>query len=151
IASFEVKKAGKVIIEKGRRITARHIAQLEKASIKHLEVPPDYILGKVLAKTVIHPETGEVLGSANDIITGDMIKAFLGAGIKQIETLYINDIDRGPYLSDTLRVDSTTNAQEALVEIYRMMRPGEPPTKEAAEALFKNLFFTPERYDLSDV
>ena len=75
----------------------------------------------------------------------------MSSGIKRFETLYINDIDRGPYISDTLRIDSTTNAQEALVEIYRMMRPGEPPTKDAAEALFKNLFFTPERYDLSDV
>jgi len=151
IASFEVKKAGKVIIEKGRRITARHINQLEKAGIKTLEVPADYIIGKVLAKTTFHPETGEVLGNANDIITADMLKTFVSAGIKRFETLYVNDIDRGPYISDTLRIDSTTNAQEALVEIYRMMRPGEPPTKEAAEALFKNLFFTPERYDLSDV
>lgn len=150
-ASFEVKKAGKVIIEQGRRITARHIAQLEKAGIKDLEVPNDYILGKVLAKTVIDPNTGEVIGNANDIITGDMLKQLMGSDVKQIETLYINDIDRGPYMSDTLRVDSTTNQQEALVEIYRMMRPGEPPTKEASEALFKNLFFTPERYDLSDV
>lgn len=151
IASFEVKKAGKVIIEKRTRITARHIAQLEKAGVKELEVPPDYVLGKVLAKTIIHPETGEVLGNANDLITADMLKAFFEAKIKRFETLYINDIDRGPYMSDTLRIDSTTNAQEALVEIYRMMRPGEPPTKEAADALFKNLFFVPERYDLSDV
>ncbi|OGT59458.1 MAG: DNA-directed RNA polymerase subunit beta, partial [Gammaproteobacteria bacterium RIFCSPHIGHO2_12_FULL_43_28] len=150
-ASFEVKKAGKVIIEKGRRITARHIAQLEKAGIKKLDVPMDYVLGRVLAKTIIHPETGEVIGNANDIINADMIKSFVSAGIKTFETLYINDIDRGSYISDTLRIDSTTNAQEALVEIYRMMRPGEPPTKEAADALFKNLFFTPERYDLSDV
>lgn len=151
IASFEVKKAGKLIIEKGRRITARHIAQLEKAGVKLLEVPTEYILGKVLAKTIVNPDTGEIIGNANDIITGDMIKQILGSGIKRVETLYINDIDRGPYISDTLRADSTTNAQEALVEIYRMMRPGEPPTKDAAEALFKNLFFTPERYDLSDV
>lgn len=151
IASFEVKKAGKTIIELGRRITARHINQLEKAGIKLLDVPADYMLGKVLAKTIIHPETGEVIGNANDIITGDILKQLMGSGIKRVETLYINDIDRGPYVSDTLRVDSTTNAQEALVEIYRMMRPGEPPTKDASEALFKNLFFTPERYDLSDV
>lgn len=151
IATFEVKKAGKLIIEKGRRITARHIAQLEKADIKELEVPADYILGKVLAKNVIHPETGEVIGNANDIVTGDILKQIIGSGVKRVETLYINDIDRGPYISDTLRVDPTTNQQEALIEIYRMMRPGEPPTKEASEALFKNLFFAPERYDLSDV
>lgn len=151
IASFEVKKAGKIIIEKGRRITARHILQLEKAGVKTLEVPHDYLLGKILAKPLVNADTGEVIANANDIISGDIIKQIMATGIKRVETLYINDIDRGPYISDTVRVDSTTNAQEALVEIYRMMRPGEPPTKDAAEALFKNLFFTSERYDLSDV
>jgi DNA-directed RNA polymerase subunit beta len=150
-AAFEVKKAGKLIIEKGRRITARHIAQLEKAGVKHIEVPTEYLLGKVLAKTIINPETGEVIGNSNDIITGDLIKQMLVGGVKQFETLYVNDIDRGSYMSDTLRIDSTLTQQDALVEIYRMMRPGEPPTKEASEALFKNLFFTAERYDLSDV
>jgi DNA-directed RNA polymerase subunit beta len=151
IAPFEIKKAGKVIVEQDRRITVRHIAQLEKANIKKLEVPADYLLGKVLAKTVVHQETGEILANANDIISADILKAFIAADVKTFETLYINDIDHGAYMSDTLRADSTTNALEALVEIYRMMRPGEPPTKEAAEALFKNLFFSPERYDLSDV
>lgn len=151
IAPFEIKKAGKVIIEKGRRITVRHIQQLEKAGIKKLDVPADYVLGKVLAKTVVNSETGEIIANANDVITADILKAFIAAKLKKFETLYINDIDHGSYISDTLRVDSTTNALEALVEIYRMMRPGEPPTKDAAEGLFKNLFFTPERYDLSDV
>ncbi len=150
-AAFEVKKAGKVIIEKGRRITARHIALLEKAGIKSLEVPADYVIGKSLAKVVINPETGEVIGNANDIITGDIVKNMIESGVKKFEVLYTNDIDRGGYISDTLRIDPTTNQQEALVEIYRMMRPGEPPTKDASEALFKNLFFTAERYDLSDV
>ncbi len=151
IAPFEIKKAGKVLIENGRRITMRHIGLLEKAGIKKLEVPPDYLLGKVLAKEVSNQETGEILANANDVITADILKAFIAAKVKKFETLYINDIDHGSYMSDTLRVDSTTNALEALVEIYRMMRPGEPPTKDAAEALFKNLFFSPERYDLSDV
>jgi len=151
IASFEVKKAGKVLIEKGRRITARHILQLEKAGIKQLEVPAEYILGKALAKTIINPETGEVLGNANDVMTADMLQNFMAAKIKSFETLYVNDIDRGSYISDTLRIDTTTNQQEALVEIYRMMRPGEPPTKEASDVLFNNLFFSADRYDLSDV
>lgn len=151
IAPFEIKKAGKTIVEKGRRITVRHIQQLEKVGIKKLEVPADYLLGKVLAKAVINPETGEILANANDVINSDILKSLVAAKIKKIETLYINDIDHGSYISDTLRVDSSTTPLEALVEIYRMMRPGEPPTKDAAEALFKNLFFTPERYDLSDV
>lgn len=151
IAPFEIKKAGKVIVEKGRRITMRHISQLEAAKIKKLEVPADYLIGKVLAKTVINKDTGEIIANANDVVTADILKALHKAKVQTFETLYVNDIDHGAYISDTLRVDPTTNPLEALVEIYRMMRPGEPPTKEAAEALFKNLFFTPERYDLSDV
>lgn len=151
IAPFEIKKAGKVLVEAGRRITMRHIAQIEKAGLNKLEVPAEYLLGKVLAKTVINTETGEIVANANDVITGDVLKAFIAAKVKKFETLYINDIDHGAYISDTLRVDPTNNALEALVEIYRMMRPGEPPTKDAAEALFKNLFFSTERYDLSDV
>lgn len=151
ISPFEIKKAGKVIVETGRRITMRHIQQLEKAGIKKLDVPADYLIGRVLAKSVVNEETGEIIANANDAITADMLKLFIAAKVKQFETLYINDIDHGSYMSDTLRVDPTTNALEALVEIYRMMRPGEPPTKEAAEALFKNLFFSSDRYDLSDV
>jgi len=151
ISPFEIKKAGKVILELGRRITMRHIGQIEKAGVKEIEVPTDYLLGKVLAKTIINSETGEILANANDVITPDILKSFAAAKIKKFETLYINDIGHGSYISDTLRVDPTNNALEALVEIYRMMRPGEPPTKDAAEALFKNLFFSPERYDLSDV
>ncbi|MDX1902022.1 MAG: DNA-directed RNA polymerase subunit beta [Gammaproteobacteria bacterium] len=151
IAPFEISKGGKVIVERDRRITARHILQLQKANIKNLDVPVEYLTGKVLAKNVIHPETGEILANANDLISPDMLKAFLASGVKQFETLYVNDIDHGAYISDTLRIDPTNNALEALVEIYRMMRPGEPPTRDAAEALFKNLFFSPERYDLSEV
>lgn len=151
IAPFEIKKSGKVIVESGRRITVRHIAQIEKAGIKKLDVPAEYILNKVLAKTVIDEATGEVLANANDIITADMLKAFITAKVTTFQTLFINDIDHGAYISDTLRVDTTTTSLEALVEIYRMMRPGEPPTKEAAEILFKNLFFMADRYDLSEV
>jgi len=151
IAPFEIKKGNKIIVERDRRITMRHIAMLQKAGIQKLEVPFEYLLGKILAKTVINEETGEILANANDIITSDILKSFIGAKIKQFETLFVNEIDHGPYVSDTLRVDPTNNQLEALVEIYRMMRPGEPPTKEAAESLFRNLFFSPERYDLSDV
>lgn len=151
IAPFEIKKAGKVIVEKGRRITVRHIAQLEKAKVDKLDVPAEYLFSKVLAKTVVNKDTGEILANANDLLTADILKAFVSAKIKTFETLYINDIDHGSYMSDTLRVDPTSNPLESLVEIYRMMRPGEPPTKEAAEALFKNLFFSSDRYDLSDV
>jgi DNA-directed RNA polymerase subunit beta len=151
IAFADIEKGGKVIIEKGRRISARHIRLLEKAGINKLEVPTEYLFGKVIAKAVVDPSTGEILAEANAEITGELLNKILKAGIKSIATLYTNELDRGSYISDTLRLDSATNQLEALVEIYRMMRPGEPPTKDSAENLFQNLFFSQERYDLSAV
>ncbi|CAK0776656.1 RNA polymerase subunit beta [Gammaproteobacteria bacterium] len=142
---------GTIIVEAGRRITARHVRQIEKAAITQLPVPPEYILGKVLAHDVIDLTTGELLVSANEPVTNDLLGRLRTAGTTEIRTLYTNDLDRGPYLSDTLRLDPTHTPLEAQVEIYRMMRPGEPPTKDAAQTLFNNLFFSTERYDLSAV
>ncbi len=151
-ASFDIKDHdGNVIVEMGRRVTARHIRQLQKANIKEIEAPVEYLLGKVLAKPVIHKTTGEIIAECNTEITLELYEKFLAASAKEIEVIYTNELDCGSYVSDTLRADTTTNRIEALVEIYRMMRPGEPPTKEAAEQLFQNLFFTAERYDLSAV
>ncbi|GIU27022.1 DNA-directed RNA polymerase subunit beta [Shewanella sp. MBTL60-007] len=151
-ASYDIKDAeGTVLVEKGRRITARHIRQLEKSNTTELEVPVEYIAGKISGQDYIDPDTGEVLVSANAEISLEDLAKLSMAGIKEISTLYINELDNGAYISDTIRIDSTTNRLEALVEIYRMMRPGEPPTKDAAEALFQNLFFSEERYDLSKV
>ena len=150
--SFDIKdKKGNVIVEADRRITARHVRQIEQAGLKQLEVPADYLVGRVLAKEIVDTETGEILAEANSEITDDMLEKLTGGASYTLETLFINDLDRGPYISETLRVDSTSNALEAQIEIYRMMRPGEPPTKEAAENLFKNLFFSLDRYDLSNV
>ncbi|MEO1817075.1 MULTISPECIES: DNA-directed RNA polymerase subunit beta [Pseudomonadaceae] len=152
IATFDIKDAkGKVIVEKGRRITARHINQLEKAGINSLEVPFDYLIGRTIAKPIVHPATGEILVDCNTEVTADLVAKLAKAQIARLETLYTNEIDCGPFVSDTLRIDNTTTQLEALVEIYRMMRPGEPPTKDAAETLFANLFFSSERYDLSAV
>lgn len=142
---------GKVIVEEGRRITARHIQQLEKANVSELEVPADYVIGRTLAKNIVDTSTGEVLFECNTEITQEVLDKLVEAGIETIETLYTNDLDRGPFISETLRIDPTRTELEALVEIYRMMRPGEPPTKESAETLFQNLFFNPVRYDLSAV
>ena len=152
IATFDIKDGkGKVIVEKGRRITARHINQLEKAGINSLEVPFDYLIGRTIAKPIVHPATGEILVDCNTEVTADLVIKLAKAQIARLETLYTNEIDCGPFVSDTLRIDNTTTQLEALVEIYRMMRPGEPPTKDAAETLFANLFFSGERYDLSAV
>ena len=150
-AAFEIKANGKVIVEEGRRITARHVRQMEDAGIDRLAVPTDYLAGKVLAHDVVNTETGEILAKANEILAAPTVLKLVQAGIPEIRVLYVNDLDRGPFISDTLRIDPTKNRMEALVEIYRMMRPGEPPTRDAAENLFQNLFFNPERYDLSAV
>lgn len=152
IAATDIKaKNGKVIVEKGRRISARYIKEIVKAAIDKLELPAEYLFGKVIAKAIVDQATGEIIADANQEITADLLQKIKKAGVISFNTLYTNDVDRGPYISDTLRIDSSTNQLEALVEIYRMMRPGEPPTKEAAENLFNNLFFAPERYDLSPV
>jgi DNA-directed RNA polymerase subunit beta len=152
IAVFDIKdKKGGVVVEKGRRITARHIRELEKGKVTTLEVTEEYILGLALAKDVSDPKTGELLFECNTEITEENLALMIEAGITDIETLYTNDLDCGPFMSDTLRADPSRTQLEALVEIYRMMRPGEPPTKESAENLFYNLFFNLERYDLSSV
>ncbi len=151
-AAFDIKdNEGNIIVEATRRITARHIRQLEKANVEELAVPVDYMLGKSLAKEAIDKKTGEVLAAANTELTAELLAKLSAAGIKEFETIYTNELDCGPFMSDTLRADPTGSQLEALVEIYRMMRPGEPPTKESAEALFENLFFSDERYDLSAV
>lgn len=150
--SFEVKDPdGNVIVEAGRRITPRHIRQMAKANMEQLEVPMEYLAGKAIAKDVVDSSTGELICACNAEITEELVEQLRAAGVTEFETLYTNDLDCGPFISDTLRIDPTRNQLEALVEIYRMMRPGEPPTKESAEALFENLFFAEERYDLSAV
>ncbi|ATG91816.1 DNA-directed RNA polymerase subunit beta [Methylomonas koyamae] len=151
MAVFDIKHDGKVVIEEGRRITAKHVRQLEKAGVTEIEVPRDYLCGKILGHNVIDKSTGELLANVNDEITDNLLQKLIDAGVSEINTLYVNDLDRGPYISNSMRLDTTTNRLEALVEIYRMMRPGEPPTVESAENLFENLFFTDERYDLSAV
>ena len=150
-ASFDIKAGDRTVVEKDRRITVRHVRQLQKAGVRHLDVPPDYLNGRILAHDIVDGETGELLARANEELDAAKVDSLIEAGIKSIGTLYVNDLDRGPFISNTLRIDATQSRLEALVEIYRMMRPGEPPTKEAAENLFQNLFFNPERYDLSAV
>ena len=151
MATFDIKAKTKVIVEEGRRITARHIRELDKAGVKSLVVPDDYLNGKIISHNIVDKETGELIASANDEVTEELLEKLREAGIKTIKALFVNDLDRGPYISSTLRIDPTTTELEAMVEIYRMMRPGEPPTKDAAQNLFKNLFFTSDRYDLSAV
>ena len=152
VATFDIVGSdGKVIVETGRRITARHVRLLEDSGMSKLAVPNDYLLDQVTAKDLIDQATGEVAIPCNTVITEEVTEQLMELGVSEFETIYTNDLDCGPFISDTLRIDPSRNKLEALVEIYRMMRPGEPPTKEAAENLFNNLFFSNDRYDLSAV
>ena len=151
VTPMDISYRGEVIVKKGERISARHIRKIESTKLKHLEYEQNSMEGLVLAKDIVDKTTGEILIGCNSIIDEEVLDTLQTLGLKEVQTLYINDLESGPYMADTLRADSTTNDIEALVEIYRMMRPGEPPTKEAATTLFNNLFFNPERYDLSDV
>jgi len=148
---FDVVIDDQVLVETGRRVTARHIRELQKAGVKRLLVPPEFLLGRRLVRPVVDSRTGEVLAEANAELTETLLETLREKQVERLETLFVNDLDHGPYISETLRIDPTTNEWEAQVEIYRMMRPGEPPTKEAAQNLFHNLFFAPDRYDLSAV
>jgi len=151
-AAFDIKdNNGEIIVEAGRRITAKHVRQLEKTGMTLMEVPHEYVVGRVLSKNYADRSTGEIIAEANAELTLELLAKLAKAGYESFETLFINDLDQGAYISDTLRIDPSHNRMEALVEIYRMMRPGEPPTKEAAETLFENLFFSEDRYDLSTV
>ena len=152
VAKFDlVGKDGKVIVQKDKRITARQIRELAESGVKKIAVPNDYIVGRTLAEPVINKDTGEILASANDEITDELLNKLTEAGVTKVHTIYVNDLDQGPYISQTLKLDDTPDQTAARVAIYRMMRPGEPPTEEAVEALFRGLFFSEERYDLSAV
>ena len=151
LASFDIIVDGEKVVESGRRITAKHIRILDKAKVKKLDVPEEYMYGKMLAHNIIDESTGELLVEANSELTEELIELLRENNIKKFDVIYTNELDRGPFISNTLKIDATTTPLEAMIEIYRMMRPGEPPTKEAAENLFHNLFFSEDRYDLSAV
>ena len=152
VAKFDIlDKAGKVLVAKDKRITVKHIRDMAEAGIKKIIVPDEFMIGRVIARNIVNAETGEVLANANDEITEDLLAKLAAGEIEQIQTLYVNDLDRGAYISSTLRIDETADQWASRVAIYRMMRPGEPPTEDAVENLFHGLFYSDERYDLSAV
>jgi DNA-directed RNA polymerase subunit beta len=152
MARFDIHgKDGRVVVAKDKRITARNLRELTDGGVKRIAVPSDYVAGRSLATNVVDTSTGEMLAKANDEVTDELLEKLSTAGIKEIRTIYTNDLDMGPFISQTLRTDDTPDQYAAKVAIYRMMRPGEPPTEDAVEALFHGLFFAEERYDLSAV
>ncbi|HTD91488.1 MAG TPA: DNA-directed RNA polymerase subunit beta, partial [Burkholderiales bacterium] len=151
-ARFDITtKGGKVIVAKDKRITVRHVRELEQSGLKQMIVPEDFFIGRALATNVVDTTTGEIIANANDEITDEVLAKLREANVASVQTIYTNDLDQGPYISTTLRIDETTDQVAAQVAIYRMMRPGEPPTEEAVKSLFNSLFFSEDRYDLSAV
>ncbi len=152
VARFDiVTKQGKTIVQKDKRVTVKHVREMEQAGLSKVVVAEDFLIGRTLGHSLVNKETGEIVATANDEVTEDLLKKIIEAGVDTIETIYTNDLDQGPFISQTLRADETTDQLQAQVAIYRMMRPGEPPTEDAVRNLFNGLFYAAERYDLSAV
>ena len=152
VARFDITdKAGKVVVAKDKRVTARHARELEQSGTTHISVPEEFLLGRVLSKDLVDGDMGEVIAKANDELTEALLAKLREAGVQDIQCIYTNELDQGAYISQTLRTDETADELAARIAIYRMMRPGEPPTEDAVQALFQRLFYNPDTYDLSRV
>ena len=150
MAQFDiVAPDGTVIVEQGKRINANRIKKLQAANMTNLAVPDEYLYERILAEDIVVDD--EVIARANSLIDHELLVKLAEKNIQEFKILFTNDIDHGTYIADTLRADVVTTREEALVEIYKVMRPGEPPTLDAAEKLFETMFFSQERYDLSNV
>ncbi len=144
-------KTGKVVVEAGTKITQRVIKKLEESNFKEQLILGEDLIGRYIAYDIVNQETGDIYVEAGDEITEEILETLAAAGITEIKTLAIDHVNVGPYIRNTLAVDKNMTREDALVDIYRVMRPGEPPTMETAEALFESMFFNSERYDLSSV
>ncbi|MCX8252447.1 RNA polymerase, beta subunit [Beijerinckiaceae bacterium RH CH11] len=144
-------ETGDVVAEAGKKLTARSIRQLEERGVKFLRAADDDLHGQYIATDLYNPSTGEIFAEAGEEITAKSLVALVEAGFDELPLLDIDHINIGPYIRNTLAVDKNHSREEALFDIYRVMRPGEPPTLETAENMFHSLFFDPERYDLSAV
>src|SRR5512132_3118223 len=152
VARFDITdKSGKVVVAKDKRVTARHTRELEQSKTTHISVPEDYLIGRVVARNIVDADTGEIIAKANDELTEALLKKLRAAGVQDLQVIYTNELDQGAYMSQTLRIDETVDEFAARVAIYRMMRPGEPPTEDAVQALFQRPFYNPDTYDLSRV
>ncbi|MEQ8734048.1 MAG: DNA-directed RNA polymerase subunit beta [Rhodospirillaceae bacterium] len=144
-------KTGRVKVEAGSKLSTRVAAKLEKDGVKELRISTEELIGKFIAKEIVNLETGEIHAEAGAEITEEMLEELLEQKITSIDVLAIDGVNIGPYIRNTLALDKNTTREEALVDIYRVMRPGEPPTLDTASAMYRSLFFDSERYDLSAV
>lgn len=151
-ASSDVVTAdGEVLVKANRKFTKAAIRKLSEHQVELIDVPEEEVAGKVAATDIVDSATGEILVECNEELTLDKIEELRGRGINEFNVLFIDNVFVGPYLRDTLLVDKVTTADDARIEIYRRLRPGDPPTIKSASALFEGLFFMPDRYDLSTV
>jgi len=148
---FPLVSKGKVIVEQGKKFTPRLLKQLEEKNIKELEISNEELIGKFVSEDIVNTDTGEIFAEAGEEITEELIALFELEKIKSIPVLVIDNINSSPFLRNTLALDKSIDKETALFEIYKILRPGEPPTVESATALFESLFFDADRYDLSDV
>jgi DNA-directed RNA polymerase subunit beta len=144
-------KTGEVIVKKGRRVTKAAIKTMQDLKVKKFSISEEDLEGKVIAKAIPDPKTGEVIAESNSDLTKDVLRKIRAAGIKEIKVIFFDGLTIGPYLRNTLLIDKVTSKEEAVMEIYKRLRPGEPPTGDAANVFFEGLFFVPEKYDLSRV
>ena len=140
-----------MVIEAGKKVTARLVRQIEEKKVKALKVSDAAIIGRYLAEDIVNMETGEIFFEAGEEISEKTLEALAEIGRKSIPLLEIDHVNIGGYIRNTLMADKNNSREDALFDIYRVMRPGEPPTIETAEAMFQSLFFDSERYDLSAV
>ena len=152
IASDDIKDdEDNILIEKGTRIWVKQIRELKKAKIKQVIVDPSYCIGRVIANPVIDKETGEIIADTNVVLTAELIEKIVASGSDTFTVIFVNELERGPYISETLMLDQTKSQLDAWVEVYHVLRPGEPPTPDAAKNLFESLFYDSSRYDLSHI
>ena len=144
-------KSGEVVLEKGKKLAPRMAQKLVDNGLEFYKVSDEQIIGKFLANNVVDSKTGEIIAEAGDEITQEVLDKLSAAKVKEFNTLFIDGVNVGPYIRNTLATDKNTCREEALLDIYRVMRPGEPPTYDTADQLFNGLFFDNERYDLSSV
>ncbi|MBM60811.1 MAG: DNA-directed RNA polymerase subunit beta, partial [Rhodospirillaceae bacterium] len=144
-------KTNKVVATAGTKMTPRLLRKLADAGIARIFAPDEDLVGRFLADDFVNMQTGEVLAEAGDEISEDILNSMVEAGEAEISVLFVDNVNFGPHLRNTLAADRNNSREEALVDIYRVMRPGEPPTLESAHALFESLFFNSDRYDLSSV
>ena len=144
-------KTGETVWEKGKKMTPRSAQKLADEGLEFYKVSPDQLFGKFLATAVINPKTGEIIADAGAELNEEVLTNISAAKVGEIKVLYIDNVNVGPYIRNTLEADKNHNREEALLDIYRVMRPGEPPTYETADQLFRSLFFDNDRYDLSSV